>query len=176
MTSATLGELRSDASSVRVGADRDSRASFAAIRVWLPWEDAPTATLRRPVVGDDGRPASRPDGEAERRTHIPMPRIRVSTVSAPPANGASARRRRRSHPGCTGLRARLVDLAAGLDPVLEAAEVEHLVVAEILQELAGQRRAPAGGAMQDDGLVLAKFLSWPGDSGSALNSSEPRGT
>ena len=52
----------------------------------------------------------------------------------------------------------LVDLAAGLDPVLEAAEVVDLVVAEILQQLAGERRASAGGAMQDHRPVLGKIL------------------
>ncbi len=52
----------------------------------------------------------------------------------------------------------LLHLAAGLDPVLEAAEVVDLLVAHVLEQLAGERGAPAGGAMQDHRLVECQAL------------------
>src|SRR5437667_800438 len=44
--------------------------------------------------------------------------------------------------------------AAGRDPVLERTQIEHLGVAQLLQRLAGERRASARGAVEDDGLGL----------------------
>src|SRR5215204_5614762 len=60
--------------------------------------------------------------------------------------------------GLSRLMVLLVDLAAGLDPVLEAAEVVDLLVAHILEQLARQRRAAAGSAMQDHRLVERQAL------------------
>src|SRR5205823_15039909 len=56
------------------------------------------------------------------------------------------------------LPARLVDGAAGLGPILEGAEIVDLLVAEVLEHLAGQGRAPAGGAIHDDTFVLREIL------------------
>jgi hypothetical protein len=44
------------------------------------------------------------------------------------------------------------------DPILEGADVVHLDIAHILEHLAGERRAPAGSAIDDDGLVFKKPL------------------
>src|ERR1051325_6537253 len=53
---------------------------------------------------------------------------------------------------------RLIDRTAALGPVLERAEVIDLVVAHVLEHLAGKRRAPARGAIDDERLVLGKIL------------------
>src|SRR6185312_1091802 len=53
---------------------------------------------------------------------------------------------------------RVIDGAAVLGPVLECAEIAHVAVAEILERLARQGRAAAGGAIDDDRLVLAEGL------------------
>ncbi len=62
--------------------------------------------------------------------------------------------RGRSHAGLD----RPVHGAVGIGPHLEAAEVVDLGVAEVLEQLAGERRASAGGAIQDDGLGLGEVL------------------
>ena len=50
----------------------------------------------------------------------------------------------------------LIDGAAGLDPVVEAAEIAHVGVAEVHQGLAGKCRAPARCAIQRDRPVLGE--------------------
>src|SRR5437016_5101565 len=50
---------------------------------------------------------------------------------------------------CTGC-AWLVDRAAAFSPILEGAEIVDAVVAHVFEHLAGQRRAPARGAIQND--------------------------
>ena len=49
---------------------------------------------------------------------------------------------------------RLLDRPAALGPILESAEIENLPVAHLLEQLAGQSRAPARAAIQDQRLVL----------------------
>src|SRR3954470_347674 len=53
---------------------------------------------------------------------------------------------------------RLLDLAALFGPVLEGADIVDLVVAEILERLAGQRGTAARGAVEDHGLVPGEIL------------------
>src|SRR5689334_13281695 len=57
------------------------------------------------------------------------------------ASGADGERRRRARWPAAAL---LLHLAAGLGPVLEAAEVEDLLVAHVFEQLPGERRAAAG--------------------------------
>src|SRR5258705_7981764 len=47
----------------------------------------------------------------------------------------------------SGRRLYLLDLAAGIEPALEAAEIAHIAVSHFLQRLADQRRASAGRAI-----------------------------
>src|SRR4051794_19152838 len=51
---------------------------------------------------------------------------------------------------------RLLDRLASSHPVLEAAEVAHILEAHVVQGLSRQRRASTGTAIQDDRAVLAK--------------------
>src|ERR1700723_520104 len=52
----------------------------------------------------------------------------------------------------------LLDRAAAFGPVLEAADIVDLAIAHILEQLAGQCRAAAGGAIDQDGLVPREIL------------------
>src|SRR5260221_10986689 len=56
------------------------------------------------------------------------------------------------------LLARLVDDATRVGPILEGAEIVDLRVAHVLEHLAAQGRAPARGAIHDDGFILRKIL------------------
>jgi hypothetical protein len=59
------------------------------------------------------------------------------------------------HPGYDCL---LLYFAAGLDPILEAAEIVDCLVAHFLEQFAGQGSTAARGAVQDDGLVEGERL------------------
>src|SRR5258708_21773239 len=50
-------------------------------------------------------------------------------------------------------RDRLFDRTAAFGPILEGADIVHLAIAHILEQLGRQRGAAARGAIQDHGLV-----------------------
>src|SRR5947209_3416676 len=53
---------------------------------------------------------------------------------------------------------RLVDRASAFGPILEGAEIVDLGVTHVLEYLAAQGRAPARGAIDDDGFLLGEIL------------------
>src|SRR5262245_16554773 len=51
-----------------------------------------------------------------------------------------------------------IDSAAAFGPVLESSEVEYVVVPHVLEHLAAEGGPAAGGAIENDGLVLCEIL------------------
>ncbi len=137
-------------------------------------QEKETERLRRHVTGEHHRRGGpMADGEcrrlrtAGRKREGPIglyPRERspdrpgVETFAGPggPLRGSTTSSR--SHARID----RLIDRAAGLHPILEPTEVPHIGVAEILQGLAGQRRAPTRRAIQDHRPIFGKCLKMKG--------------
>ena len=63
---------------------------------------------------------------------------------------------------------------AALDPILKGAHVKDLAVAHVLEHLTRQRSAPAGSAIDDDGLGRFKLLVVVRRRGVGAESNMPR--